>query len=110
MNQKIINLTCLLIIQEAEEILKDYPQNPYQSALINPALWNRLINHVLNRIPNQYYTILNESEEFPDNIRILYSSLKERMHLEMIIRQSIVYLLQEHLGFPYSNIVHKPLP
>lgn len=110
MAQKLINLTCLLIIQEVEEILKDYPQNPYQSAFMNPALWNRLINNILNQIPNQYYIILNESEEFPDNIRILYSSLEERMHLEMIIRQSLVYLFQEYADFSQSNSIKKPFP
>ncbi|HAG85125.1 MAG TPA: hypothetical protein DCL61_29245 [Cyanobacteria bacterium UBA12227] len=97
MEQKIINLTLLLVIQEIAEILTDYPENPYQFVFSPQRGLQKLINHVLNQIPNHYYTILDEKEELPTDLSSLYASLEERMQLEAIIRKSIFELLQEYL-------------
>ena len=103
MSQKIINLTCLLIIQEVQDILATYPET-YQAVLAPAELRNQLINQVLSQIPEQSYTILNESEQLPKNPRRFYSCIEERMMVEKLIRQGIVNLLQVHtqqrLHFP----------
>ncbi|MEQ9670369.1 hypothetical protein [Coleofasciculus sp. G2-EDA-02] len=95
MSEKIINLTCLLIIEEVKDILTTYPATPYQAAFEQPSLRNQLINQVLSQIPEQSYTILNESEELPKNSRRFYSCIEDRMMVEELIHQNIIALLQE---------------
>lgn len=95
MSEKIINLTCLLIIEEVKDILKTYPAAPYQAAFEQPSLRNQLINQVLSQIPEQSYTILNESEQLPKNPRRFYSCIEERMMVEELIHQNIITLLQD---------------
>lgn len=97
MDQRIINLTLLLVMQEIEEILSDYPENPDQLMLASQQGQNKLINHVLSQIPNHYYTLLEDGEELPTDVRSLYSSVGERMQLEVIIHKSIFQIRQEHL-------------
>lgn len=94
MPQKIINLTCLLVIQEVKDILATYPETPYQEAFAEAELYNQLINQVLNRIPDQSYTILYESEKLPKNPRRFYASMEERMMVEELIHQTIIALLE----------------
>lgn len=94
MSEKIINLTCLLVIQEVKDILATYPETPYQDAFAQADLRNRLINQVLSQIPDQSYTILKASEQLPKNPRRFYSCIEERMMVEELIHQSIIALLQ----------------
>jgi serine phosphatase RsbU (regulator of sigma subunit) len=94
MPQKIINLTCLLVIQEVKDILATYPETPYQEAFAEAELYNQLINQVLSRIPDQSYTILYESEKLPKNPRRFYASMEERMMVEELIHQTIIALLE----------------
>ena len=94
MPQKIINLTCLLVIKEVKDILATYPETPYQEAFAQAELYNQLINQVLSRIPDQSYTILYESEKLPKNPRRFYASMEERMMVEELIHQTIIALLE----------------
>lgn len=94
MSEKIINLTCLLIIREVKDILATYPETPYQDAFAQADLWNQLINQVLSQIPDQSYTILKTSEQLPKKPRRFYSCMEERMMVEELIHQSIIALLQ----------------
>lgn len=92
---KIINLTLLLVIQEIEEVLKDYPEHPYQVAFSVPELRNKLTLHVLNQLPNDYI-MLEDAEELPVDARFLYASKQEQVRLENLIRRSIVNLVREN--------------
>ncbi len=96
MNQRLINLTCQLVIQEVEEILRGYPPNTYYSTFIIQVWRQKLINHVLNQIPNHYYTILEEEQELPQDARFLYSSLAEQLQMEALIHESMLDLIQQH--------------
>ncbi len=94
MSEKIINLTCLLVIQEVKDILATYPETPYQEAFAQADLRNQIVNQVLSQIPDQSYTILKESEKLPKNPRRFYSCIEERMMVEELIHQSIIALLE----------------
>lgn len=96
MSEKLINLTCYLVIQEIEDILKEYPENPYQAIFTHPVWRQTLTNHVLSQVPNHYYTIMDESEELPKNAKFLYSSKEEQIFLETLIRKSIIQVVQEY--------------
>jgi hypothetical protein len=106
---KIINLTLLLVIQEIEEVLKDYPEHPYQIAFSVPELRNKLTLHVLNQLPN-YYTILEDAEELPVDARFLYASKQEQVRLENLIRRSIVNLFRENADSISGYISQKDNP
>jgi hypothetical protein len=91
----IINLTLLLVIKEIEDILEDYPEDSYQVAFSIPELRQKLILHVVNQLPS-YYAILEEDQELPSNPKSLYSSLEEKVCMEILIRESIVELFREN--------------
>jgi hypothetical protein len=95
MSQEIINLTLLLVNQEFEDIIKEYPVEPYQLAFCVPELRRRLINRILNQTPN-YYTLLEDRQSPPEDPRLLYSSSEEELRMKNLIRQSIVDILQEN--------------
>lgn len=92
---RIINLTLLLVLKEIEDILEDYPEDPYQVAFSIPELRQKLILHVVNQLPS-YYAILEEDQELPSNPKSLYSSLEEKVCMEILIRESIVKLFREN--------------
>jgi len=92
---RIINLTLLLVIKEIEDILEDYPEDSYQVAFSIPELRQKLILHVLKQLPS-YYAILEEDQELPSNPKSLYSSLEEKVCMEILIRESIVELFREN--------------
>jgi len=92
---RIINLTLLLVIKEIEDILEDYPEDSYQVAFSIPELRQKLILQVLNQLPS-YYAILEEDQELPSNPKSLYSSLEEKVCMEILIRESIVELFREN--------------
>jgi hypothetical protein len=92
---RIINLTLLLVIKEIEDILEDYPEDSYQVAFSIPELRQKLILHVVNQLPS-YYAILEEDQELPSNPKSLYSSLEEKVCMEILIRESIVQLFREN--------------
>ena len=95
MSQEIINLTLLLVNQEFEDIIKEYPVEPYQLAFSIPELRRRLINRILNQTPN-YYTLLEDRQSLPKDLRLLYGSSAEELRMKNLIRQSIVDILREN--------------
>ncbi|HEY9726907.1 MAG TPA: hypothetical protein V6D50_10715 [Chroococcales cyanobacterium] len=95
MSQEIINLTLLLVNQEFEDILKEYPVEPYQLAFSIPELRRRLMNCILNQTPN-YYTLLEDRQSPPEDPKFLYSSSAEEMRMKNLIRQSIVHTFREN--------------
>lgn len=90
---RIINLTLLLVIKEFEDALKNYPEYPYQRAFSMPELRQKLIFNILDKLPN-YYTILEEDQEIPSDPKILYSSFEEKICMEILIRESIIEIIE----------------
>lgn len=91
---KIINLTLRLVIQEIDDILKHYPEDPYQIAFSNQKLRQKLISHVMRQTPN-YYAIVEKAEDLPDDPRCIYGSLEECGQLQNLICNSIIDIYQE---------------
>ncbi|HEY9605372.1 MAG TPA: hypothetical protein V6C85_27455 [Allocoleopsis sp.] len=98
MSQEIINLTLLLVNEEFEDILKEYPVEPYQLAFSIPELRRRLINCILNQTPN-YYTLLEGRQSLPENLKLLYSSSAEELRMKNLIRKSMIQTLQENANW-----------
>jgi hypothetical protein len=95
MGYKIANLTLPLVMEEVEEVLQDYPRYPYQVAFSIHKLRQLLIADVLSQIPNQY-TVIEDTEELSIQPEISPVPLQKRLHREMIIRQSILDILQKN--------------
>lgn len=95
MPYELINLTLPLVIKQVQDILDDYPEHPYQVAFSLHELRQKLIAHVLSQIPNRY--IVEDVQELSTDPKLLYpSSLEQRLHVENLIRGSILHLLREN--------------
>lgn len=97
----LINLTLPKVIQSIDEVLEGYPENPYHLAFsTHPAkqklVRQKLIAHVLSLVPNAY-TVEGELSSLQDlrRGRSHISPLAERLHLEMVVRGSILHILKE---------------
>ena len=101
MNHTINKETLPVVIQEIENILADYPEYPYQAAFAIHELRQKLIAHVFNYVPN-YSTIIADTPLLKDSM--VYSSLKRRLHLETLIRGSILHLLRENADWVSRHI------
>ncbi|MGB3206686.1 MAG: hypothetical protein WBB28_17005 [Crinalium sp.] len=95
MSYKIANLTLPLVMEEVEEVLQDYPRYPYQVAFSIHKLRQLLIADVLSKIPNEY-TVIEDAEELSIQPQNFSPPLQKRLHREMIIRQSILDILQKN--------------
>jgi site-specific recombinase XerD len=100
---KLINLTLMLVIQEIEDILKEYPEHPYQVAFSNQELRQQLILRLLSQIPN-YYALVEDAREVPEDPRCLYGSSEEKTIMEILIRQSIAHLLKQNPNWMSDKI------
>jgi hypothetical protein len=103
---KLINLTLLLVIYEIERLLKEYPEQPYQVAFSSQELRQKLILGVLNQLPN-YYVLLEEGKELPTDPTCLYHSFEEQILMEVLIRKSIVHLLEENADYIINYMAHQ---
>ncbi|MGB3787587.1 MAG: hypothetical protein WA949_06225 [Phormidesmis sp.] len=90
----LINLTLPKVIRAIDEVLEDYPENPYQSAFAIHPIRQKLIAHILSLVPNAY-TVEGELRPFMNLSRVHISPVAERLHLEMIVRGSILHILRE---------------
>lgn len=104
MSKNIINLTSLLVVEKFQDILANYPQTPYRELLAKAELKNQIINQVLSQIPEQFYTIVNESEKIPKNISCFCFCTEEQRIVEELIHQTILDLLQ----FQRDKTLHSP--
>ncbi|AFZ14995.1 hypothetical protein Cri9333_4203 [Crinalium epipsammum PCC 9333] len=95
MGYKIANLTLPLVMEEVEEVLQDYPPYPYQAAFSIHKLRQLLIAEVLSQIPNEY-TVIEDTEELSIQHQNSHTPLQKRLQREMIIRQSILDILQKN--------------
>jgi hypothetical protein len=106
---KIINLTLLILNKSIEVVLEDYQKKFYQPAFSRQELRQKIVSNVLTKIPNQY-TIIEDEQELPKDPNFLYCYLEQRVRLEILIRESLVYLLQENLDETNFHISPKENP
>ena len=99
----LVNLTLPKVIRAIDEVLKDYPET-HQSAFEVHPIRQKLIAHILSLVPNDY-TVEGEVGPFTNLNRVYMSPLAERLHLEMIVRGSILHILREgiDLGTGFSG-------
>lgn len=98
-----INLTLPKITQAIDNVLEDYPEHPYQSTFAIHPTRQKLIARILNLVPNAY-TVEGELvlSKNPKNRYI--STLAEQLHLDMIVRGSILHILREGIDLsPHHN-------
>lgn len=102
-----INLTNQLVVEEIENVLDTYSHHPYQQAFSIPDLRQKLIAYVLSQVHN-LYTVIEDGEEVTVDSKILSSSLAQRLHIEALIRQGIIQILQENAAW-VSHHIPKPV-
>ncbi len=95
MTHELINLTLPSVVQTIEEVLEDYPEQPYQVVFSIHRFRQKLIAHVLSMIPN-HYEIEGETVFFKKLRNLHTSPLAERLHLETVVRGSILHILREN--------------
>lgn len=103
MSNKIVNLTWEVVTQEIEDVLEAYPEYPYQAAFAIPELRQKLVAYVLSRVSNDY-TVMDDQEEQPSRSQHAYLSLKERLHIEVLIRAGIHQILREKADWISQHI------
>lgn len=95
MSHELVDLTLSTVIQEIENVLDEYPKNPYQRAFALPELHQKLIDHVLNNVPN--YNTVDGAHKPSNNPQARhFAFLQKRLRTEMIIRGSILHILREN--------------
>lgn len=94
MAKKLVNLTFRYLNKELEEALTNYPTYPYQVALLDLQLRQQLIDRVLTQIPN-YYTIIEDTEQLPEDVSFIYASLEEQVRIATLIRQNIIHTIHD---------------
>lgn len=101
MSYKIINLTLPVVVKEIENVLEDYSEYPYQVTFSVEEFRQKLIAHVLSKIPN-LYTVIDDSQELQKKDDFLHRPIRERLHIEKLIHEGILDILQENaetIGF-----------
>jgi hypothetical protein len=103
---KIINLTLHLVIKEIENVLEDCPERSYQVVFSTLEWRHKLILCVLNQIPN-YYTIIENIQDLPEDPTILYRSPEEKTNLKDLIYKSMACILQENSDSISGDLLQK---
>jgi hypothetical protein len=94
----LINLTLPTVMQEIEDVLEEYPENPYHLAFSIHELRQKLIAYVLSHVPNRY--AVEGVEESTKHLNVRHAShLAERLKMEMIVRAGILNILRENADY-----------
>ncbi len=91
------------VLQEIENVLKDYPEYPYQLAFSINELRSKLVAHVMSNLSNCYSTI-SVAQKSTIDAKFPYRSKSERMRLDVLIRGSILHLLRENADWISCHI------
>jgi hypothetical protein len=83
------------VFQEIEQVLKDYPEYPYQAAFSIDELRSKLVAHVLRHLPNRYSGMGNARKATKEP-KFSFRSKAERVRLDALIRGSILHILREN--------------
>lgn len=102
----LINLTLPAIFKEIEDVLAEYPEYPYQVAFSLPRWRQELITRILTQTSCRYI-LVESSEDISINPYHLYLPLERRLHLEEMIRENVLRLLQKYLDWNFSQMMPK---
>ena len=105
MSPELINLTLPVVIAKIEKVLEDYPESPYQIAFSLPEMRQRLLAHVLTHIPNRY-VVQGEKLTLKEPKFLHPSPIQERVQMENLIHEGILYLLRESAKWIGSHLTH----
>jgi hypothetical protein len=83
------------VLREIENVLKDYPEYPYQVAFSMDELRAKLVTHVLSHL-STCYSVIGEPPKPIINAQFSYHSKSKRLRLDVLIRGSILHLLREN--------------
>jgi hypothetical protein len=103
MSKTIINLALSAVMDKVESILDTYPSHPYQQAFSIPDLRQKLVSYVLSRIPC-HYTVIDDIGDSTIDLKSLYCSTAEDVHMDTIIRQGIDHILQSNADWVDHHI------
>jgi hypothetical protein len=98
MSARIVNLTEQLVRGKAEEILAEYPQNPYQNpyqrVFSRAYIREKITAQVVNRC-RSYYVVLQDAENLPEEWHESVYSVAEREEMEKLIRDKVCQFFHE---------------
>lgn len=103
MLQGLINLTPLGVNQTIEDVLDDYPANPYHAAFAIPELRHKLIAHILSQLPHRQ-GFEGAQDTFSSATDTPYWRLQARLRMEMLVRGSILHILRENADWLNSQL------
>jgi hypothetical protein len=95
MSKTIVNLSIAAVNSEVTQILADYPQEPYQQLFADQALRQKLIVHVLSRMPG-LYAVIQEEEDLPTSADCPLLAEADQQQIEQLIHEGIQHLTQEY--------------
>ena len=84
-----------IVFQEIENVLEDYPEYPYRTAFSIDELRRKLVNHVLSLLPKRNLDAGDLLKPTAQS-KSPYRSTQERIHLNVLIRGSIIHILREN--------------
>lgn len=89
-----INLTLLKVNGELDSILATYPAQIHKRISTDPDFRNKLLNYVLQKIPNHSIEIDRETLSAISS-QALYCSTLEQLEIEELIQQGVYYLINQ---------------
>ncbi|KGF72465.1 hypothetical protein DO97_08880 [Neosynechococcus sphagnicola sy1] len=93
MSKTITNLTLPVVTEVVETVLELYPDHPYQQAFASPDLRDKLIAHILSRIPNQYTAIDNDDDDsMPSQLSSSTYGSELKLQIESIVYDGIQHV------------------
>ena len=95
MERTIHKLLEQLVAETIDRVLETYPARTYSKAFANPRLHKTLMNHVLSQLPGQH-TGTEEGQPLSVNSDDLLLSREQQLSLTNLIRQEIVYIIQQN--------------
>ena len=95
MSFELINLTLPTVLREIDDVLNEYPEHPYKSAFSIHEFRQKLVAQILSHVPNQYAIEGELAPARKSNTRHS-SPLAERLHMDTVIRGSILHILREN--------------
>ena len=106
MTSTIVNVTRQLVSRKVEEIVKN-PSSHYESAFANLQLRKKLIVRVLNQIPPEYQ-VADEGGVDPDRSSALINHADLERHVEQLIQNNILPVLEEENALRYFQAEPEP--
>lgn len=95
MSKTIVNLSVSAVNSEVTHILEEYPREPYQELFAEPNLRQKLIVHVLSRMPG-LYAVVQEEADLPTSADCPLMAEAEQHQIHQLIHEGIQQLVGEY--------------